>query len=90
MGLTDIYKVTLIFRRMYCNVKFIDRLEVNNNTIVKNTTYLAHTHYIYMHTVMLRCINVQIYIKKNGDNPNTYVHLRCVKNITPPGPYFTK
>ena len=66
---------------------FIDRLEVNNNTMVKNKTYLTHTHYIY--TVMLKCINVQIY-KINDDNPNTYVHLICIKNITPPGPYFTK
>ena len=66
---------------------FIDRLEVHNNTIIKKTTYLAHTHYIY--TVMLKCINVQIF-KKNVDNPNTYVHLICVKNITPPGPYLTK
>ena len=41
---------------------FINRLEVHNNTIVKNTTYLAHTHCTY--TVMLKCINVQIYIKK--------------------------
>ena len=42
---------------------FIDRLEVHNNTMVKNTTYLAHTHTTY-YTVMLKCINVQIYIKK--------------------------
>ena len=66
---------------------FIDGLEVNNNTMVKHTTHLAYTHYIY--TVMLKCNNVQIYIK-NGDNPNTYVHLICIKNITTPGPYFTK
>ena len=43
------------------NIMFIDRLEVHNNRIVKHTTHLAHTHYIY--TVMLKkCINVQIYI----------------------------
>ena len=47
----------------------VNRLEVHNNTMVKYTTYLAHTQYIY--TVMLKCINVQMY-KKNGDNPNTY------------------
>ena len=41
---------------------FIDRLEVHNITVVKNTTYLAHKHYIY--TVLLKCINVQIYIKQ--------------------------
>ena len=28
---------------------FIDRLEVHNNTTVKNTTYLAHTHYIIIY-----------------------------------------
>ena len=39
---------------------FIDRLVDHNNTMVKNTTHLAHTHYIY--TVMLKCDNVQIYI----------------------------
>ena len=59
---------------------FIDIPEIHNNTMVKNTTYLVHTYYIY--TVMLKCINVQIYIK-NGDNPNTFVHLICNKNITP-------
>ena len=37
---------------------FIDRLEVHNNTMVKNITFLAHTHYLY--TAMLKCINVQI------------------------------
>ena len=54
---------------------FIYRLEVHNYnyTMAKNATYLAHTHYIY--SVMLKCINVQIYKKKYGDNPNTYVHL---------------
>ena len=36
---------------------------------------------------MYQCTNLY---KKNGDNPNTYVHLICVKNITPPGLYFTK
>ena len=43
---------------------FIYRLEVHNYnyTMAKNATYLAHTHYIY--SVMLKCINVQIY-KKN-------------------------
>ena len=66
---------------------FIDSLEVHNNTMVKHTIHLAHTHYIY--TVMLKCNNVQIYIK-NGDNSNTYMHLICIKNITPPGQYFTK
>ena len=27
---------------------FIDRLVVHNNTMVKNTTYLAHTHYCHV------------------------------------------
>ena len=63
------------------NIMFIDRLQVHNNTMVKKYNILGtHTHYIY--TVMLKCNNVQIYIK-NGDNPNKYVHLIYVKNITP-------
>ena len=41
---------------------FINRLEVHVNGMVKHTTYLAHTHYIY--TVMLKYIKVQIYVKK--------------------------
>ena len=39
---------------------FNDKLEVLTNTMVKNTTYLAHT---LLYTVLLRCVNVQIYKK---------------------------
>ena len=69
---------------------FINRLEVHNNTVVKIQTYLEHTHYIY--TVMLKFIDI-VYLKilkkkkctylhlyKDGDNPNIYMHLICVKN----------
>ena len=65
---------------------FIDRLEVHNNTLVKiHHAWHAYTIYIYSS-------NVSVYksIKKNDDNSNTYMHLICVKNTTPPGPYFTK
>ena len=71
---------------------FIDRFEVHNNTLVKKYNILGthtHTHTHYIYTAMLKCINVQIYIK-NGDNPNTHVHLICIKNIIQPSPYFTK
>ena len=34
---------------------FTDRLEVHNNTMVKNTTYLSHTHYISI--LSCRCNN---------------------------------
>ena len=38
---------------------FIDRLEVHNNTMVKNTTYLAHTYcIIYCHVKMYQCTNL--------------------------------
>ena len=44
---------------------FIDKLEVHNNTMVKNHNILdthTHTHYIYY--CQVKCINVQIYAKK--------------------------
>ena len=40
---------------------FIDRLEVHNNTMVKNTTYLAHTHthtHTTCHVKMYQCTNL--------------------------------
>ena len=36
---------------------------------------------------MYQCTNLY---KNKGDNPISYGLLICVKNITPPGPYFTK
>ena len=40
---------------------FIDILEVQNNTMVKNTTYLAHTHtqHIYCHVKMYQCTHLK-------------------------------
>ena len=69
---------------------FIDRYQIHNITMLKNTTYLAHTHtlHMYCHVKMYQCTN--LYEKKIGDSPNIYVHLICVKDITPPGRYFTK
>ena len=37
---------------------------------------------------MYQCTN--LLKKKHGDNTNTYMHVICIKNITPPDPYFTK
>ena len=68
---------------------FTARLKVNNNTMEK-IQHTWHTHTTYIHTVVLKYINVQIYKKKTMIIPDHNMHLLCVKNITPPGQYFTK
>ena len=54
----------------------------------------VHAHYIYYDTAMLKCINIQIYkitvIISTHNYICTYCYVLCVKNVTPPGPYFTK
>ena len=43
----------------------IDRLEVYNNTIIKNTAHITHTPHIYSHNKMYQCLNlISVYIFK--------------------------
>ena len=52
---------------------FIDRFEVHNNTMIKHTALITHIPHIYSITVILKYVNINL--KENSINPNTYIQI---------------